>query len=326
MPIPQEKLEAVNRALNSTFGRDDFEDIRILTRGLSGALVFRIVVTGTPYLLRIISRKIDTTRADHFACMNAAAEAGLAPRVHYTSVEDGIAITDFVATVPFPQNEALARLPGVLRKLHALPPFPPRDNSINTSCTFLLNQHNATDEFNHRFRSMNILPNDETEQLIGWQTQLAAAYARREPEPVSSHNDLFRPDNILFDGNQVWLVDWEAAFLNDRYADLATAADFVIVDDDAADEPLFLASYFGKAPSGEQLARFAHMRSAVHLFYTMVFTLLGSAGQPVNLHEDVPDFADFHRRLWAGELTIADKDVKLAYAKVHFHRLLNDFR
>ena len=49
---------------------------------------------------------------------------------------------------------------------------------------------------------------------------------------VSSHNDLFKPDNILFDGQRIWLVDWEAAFLNDPYADLAAVANQVVTNDE----------------------------------------------------------------------------------------------
>src|ERR1022692_2472698 len=39
---------------------------------------------------------------------------------------------------------------------------------------------------------------------------------KNESNWVSSHNDL-TPENSLFDGDRGWLVDWEAAFLNDRY-------------------------------------------------------------------------------------------------------------
>jgi thiamine kinase-like enzyme len=36
---------------------------------------------------------------------------------------------------------------------------------------------------------------------------------------VSCHSDP-KPENILFDGQRVWLVDWHAAIVNDRYFDL----------------------------------------------------------------------------------------------------------
>ena len=42
------------------------------------------------------------------------------------------------------------------------------------------------------------------------------------------HNDPFKPDNMLFEGNRLWLVDWEAAFQNDRYADLAVVANMIV--------------------------------------------------------------------------------------------------
>jgi thiamine kinase-like enzyme len=37
----------------------------------------------------------------------------------------------------------------------------------------------------------------------------------RNDDLVASHNDV-KPENIVFDGDRVWLVDWEVAFLNDR--------------------------------------------------------------------------------------------------------------
>jgi len=44
--IPEAKTAAVGRALQEAFGVNEFEDIRVLTAGLSIALVFLIVVHG----------------------------------------------------------------------------------------------------------------------------------------------------------------------------------------------------------------------------------------------------------------------------------------
>ena len=195
----------------------------------ASSLVFRIVVRGSPFLLKIIMRTDDPAR--HYTCMKAAAEAGLAPRVWYTSIEDRISITDFVEAVPFPVTDALVRMPATLRTLHALPPFPGVPNHINTSCMFLINKGPALDGFIRRFQAANILPKGESEELFARYAQMAAVYPRHDADMVSSHNDLFKPDNILFDGHRVWLVDWEAAFLNDRYADLAVVANLVVTND-----------------------------------------------------------------------------------------------
>ena len=105
--IPQEKSAAVARGLREAFGVTAFEDIRMMTRGNATSRVFRIVVRGSPFLLKIIMRTDDPTR--HYTCMKAAAEAGLAPRVWYTSIEDKICITDFVEEAPLPVTDALVR-------------------------------------------------------------------------------------------------------------------------------------------------------------------------------------------------------------------------
>src|SRR4051812_12775176 len=101
--VPQEKSAAVFRGLHEAFGATAIEDICRITKGLSSDLVFRIVVQGSPFLLRIMTR-IDERNdpARQFTCMRAAAEAGLAPRVRYTNTEYGISITGFIEAVPFP--------------------------------------------------------------------------------------------------------------------------------------------------------------------------------------------------------------------------------
>ncbi len=113
--IPEAKKDAVARALRETFGVSEFEDIRSLTAGLSSALVCRIVVRGCPYLLRVMTSNSSVPGpgqgdpTNQFANMRKGAEAGIAPRVWYTSVEDRVSITDFVEARPLPLNEALAR-------------------------------------------------------------------------------------------------------------------------------------------------------------------------------------------------------------------------
>ena len=49
---------------------------------------------------------------------------------------------------------------------------------------------------------------------------------------------------MRFDGNRIWLVDWESAFLNDRYVDLAIVANFFVKDE--AQEEAYLSAYFGE--------------------------------------------------------------------------------
>jgi aminoglycoside phosphotransferase (APT) family kinase protein len=311
--IPQEKSAAVFRGLDEAFGATAIEDIRRMTTGLSSDLVFRIVVEGSPYLLRIMTRideRMDPGRI--FACMSAAAEAGLSPSVRYSSAEDGISITDFVEAVPFPATQALVELPRTLGRLHGLPPFPKEFNYVTA--------HNG---FIWRFRNAGLLPKREIEEIFTRYEQVCAAYPRLDSDMVSCHSDL-KPENILFDGQRVWLVGWQAAFVNDRYFDLAVAANFVVTNN--ADEWTYLELYFGQRPDEYQRARFFLMRQVVHMLSAAVFLLLGSAGKPISPSEKSPSFRDFHRRIWAGEVNLADNDLKILYGMVHWEQLLENLR
>ena len=306
--LPQEKSEAVTRALRDAFGVTAIEDIGVMTRGLSSALVFRIVVRGSPFVLKIIPRVNEMNDPGRqFKHMQAAAEAGLAPHVWYSSIEDGISITDFVEPAPFPLAEALVRMPRALRMLHSLPPFPKSLNYATMETGII-----------RKFRAGNILSRDETKEIFAGYAQVAAVYPRLDSDMVSCHNDL-KPENILFDGHRVWLVNWEASLRNDRYFDLAIVANFVVASD--AEERAYLQEYFEQPPDEYQLARFFLMRQVLHLLYAAVFLLLGSSGNPVVPGEDPPKFRDFHKRVWAGEVNLADNTMKIVYGRIHWQQL-----
>jgi len=311
--IPEEKKAAVERALRETFGVGEFEEISRMTKGLSSDLVFRIVVRGSAFLMRIMTRmdeRNDPVRI--LACMKAAAEAGLAPRVLYFNTADGIAIIDFIEGVSFPAAQALVQLPATLGRLHALPPFPKAFNYVTA--------HNG---FIWRFRKTGLVPNGEIEEVFPRYEQLCAVYPRLGADMVSCHMDL-KPENILFDGQRAWLVDWMAASVNDRYFDLAIVANFLVTND--KDELTYLEVYFGKRPDEYQRARFFLMSQVLHMFAATIFLLLGAAGKPIEQSGDLPSFRDFHRRIWAGEVDLADNDLKIVYGMVHWKRLLENVR
>jgi thiamine kinase-like enzyme len=187
--IPEAKNDAVARALREAFGVSGYDDIRIVTGGMTTARVFRIVVAGHPYLLRLITST------------DATPGPGQGDPTHQFA-------------------EALARLPGTLQRLHALPPFPRPVNYY----------FDTMDGFIRKFQTARILPESETAELFELYARVANVYPRDDSAMVPSHNDL-KPENILFDGDRVWLVDWEAAFSNDRYTDLAVVANFVVTND-----------------------------------------------------------------------------------------------
>jgi len=311
--IPEEKSAAVDRALRAAFGSAEIEDIQQMTGGLSSDLVFRVAVKGSPYLLRVVTKITEQTDpARHFGYMLPAAEAGIAPRVLHASVEDGVSITDFVKAVPWSVAEARVQVPPLLRRLHALPRFPKTFNYVTS--------HNF---FVWKFRGMGLLPKNEVEEAFAQYERVCAVYPRIDQDMVSSHSDL-KPENILFDGTRVWLVDWQAAFVNDRYFDLSVAANFVVWSE--AEEQEYLAAYFGAAPNSYQRARFFLMRQVMHMLAATVYLMLGPGGKPVDVSAAAPSFREFHERVRAGGVNLADPAQRVEYGRVHWGRLLENVR
>jgi serine/threonine protein kinase len=205
-------------------------------------------------------------------------------------------------------------LPVTLQALHASPPFPPLG---------VVNYLDLIDGFVRRFQAAKILPESETAELFDGYARVASVYPRHDSDMVSCHNDL-KPENILFDGDRVWLVDWEAAFLNDRYLDLAVVANFVVTND--AEEETYLRRYFGEAAGEYRHARFYLMRQILHTAYAVIFMQFGSRGKAIDPNPEAPRFRDFHNRIWEGEVSLAPDEPKLQYARVHLNQAVQNMR
>ena len=311
--IPDSKQLAVTRALHVAFGVNEVEELHLLSGGLSSALAFIIIIRKNPYLLKILRTEIISDPANEFACMQTAAAAGIAPRIWYANVEDRILITDFVEAKPYP-DDMVQRMAATIRRLHALPNFP------------LPKMGNYFDAMNNgfvrRFQAAHLLPESATEELFRRYDEIVKVYPRNDAEMVSSHNDL-KPQNIRFDGNHIWLVDWESAFLNDRYVDLAVVANFFVKDE--ADEEEYLNTYFGE-PAGEyRRARFFLMRQALSVFYAALLLLEASRSSiAIDASMTTPDFREYHQDLISNKINMMTAEAKVQYGMLHLREALRN--
>lgn len=90
----------------------------------------------------------------------------------------------------------------------------------------------------------------------------AASDLARRVGPVTlalCHNDLL-PQNILDDGERLWLVDWDYAGMNTPLFDLAGLASNCELDPEQ--ERALLAHYLAKPPDGDTLSRFHALKCA----------------------------------------------------------------
>lgn len=313
--IPDEKQPAVTRALFEAFGVNAYEEIHPMSGGQSSALVFQIIVEGKPYLLKIMRVEKISDPTNEFACMKNAANAGIAPWVWYANAEDRVLITDFVETKPYP-DDVITLIAPVLSKLHSLTGFqkPAMGSYFNTM-----------DGFVRRFQAANLMPESVTAELFRYYTELVKVYPNNDAEMVASHNDL-KPQNMVFDGERLLLIDWESAFLNDQYVDLAIVANFFVKDE--ADEKRYLETYFGEPPSEYKRARFYLMCQALHMFYAaFLMSLATRAGAQVDADMTTAlGFREFHRHLISGEIDTLKPDTQVQYAKVHMNEALRNMR
>jgi Ser/Thr protein kinase RdoA (MazF antagonist) len=105
----------------------------------------------------------------------------------------------------------------------------------------------------------------------------AATYPRTPADLVSSHCDL-NPTNTLWDGQRMWLVDWDGSCRNDRFADPAYACNWFVLTPD--EEHALLTTVLAAPPTDAQLARLHLMRQACHVFFAMVMLHLAAPALP----------------------------------------------
>jgi hypothetical protein len=109
---------------------------------------------------------------------------------------------------------------------------------------------------------------------------------------VSSHNDPM-PNNILFDGERLWLIDWESAYRNDPLVDVAIVLDSLARSPELED--VLLRAWLGRAADEAVRARLALVRALTRLYYAGVL-LSASALAPRAMPEtdlSVPTLAEF---------------------------------
>jgi len=123
---------------------------------------------------------------------------------------------------------------------------------------------------------------------------------------------------------RLWLVDWEAAFQNDRYADLAVVANMIVTNE--SEETDYLQEYFGKSPDEYQRARFYLMRQLAHMFYAMAFLAPGVSSEPIDQGGPVPEYSDYQQSFSAREVSLSDNHSKTLYGRVHWERLAQNMR
>jgi thiamine kinase-like enzyme len=206
----------------------------------------RVRLGGADYVVRLPGPEthlLGIDREAERAAAESAARLGVGPEV--AAFVRGCLVTRFVAGRPLTAAElrepaVLARVAAALRAVHDGPPVPGRFSGFRVVEAYLAEARAHGAPVPAPYAAASALAH-----------RIEAALDGPEHVPVPCHDDLLSA-NLLFDGEQVRIVDWEYAGMGDRFFDLGNLA--VNNDLDAAAEEALLAAYFGEPATPRRLA------------------------------------------------------------------------
>lgn len=286
-------------SLRRYFPTDHFGMVRAaapIRDGLSGASVYAVTTDTGEFILRI--RGVENEAfARILAAEPVAAQHGLAPAIVHVDEAAGAIVSEKITGTLFRSALAqpslrpvvITKLVGCLARLHAIqaPNLPVTDfPAIGLSIWDQQADRNGFPACAMPLRS-----------AIGAGGAVFISDQRR----VFSHNDLSL-GNLLWDGSQVWMIDWELSAVSHPYLDLATFSNFADLSDEDALELLALQEQ-AVITEGDR-ANFLALRNFSGAVYGAIF--LGFIPDLTQIEfesrDATPTISDCYRRIGKGEL------------------------
>lgn len=316
MPAGIAAAEAKARlALQAAFGVAHRAPLPLVGGGASGTYPFRAEVAGRRYLVRVEGTASPLRNPRQYEAMAIAAAAGIAPRIHHVDETARVAVIDFVAERPldtYPGGRpALVRALGtLLGRLQATPAFPP----------FVTYPDIVARLWAHVCRTGLFAPSVLDPHGARLE-RIRADHAWISATGTSSHNDPV-PRNILFDGERLWLIDWESACRNHPLVDVAILLDNLAPT--AGLERTFLQAWLGREPDAELRARLLPVRALTRLYYAGVLLSASTAhfGSLGETDLTAPTASDFRRSIGDGRLVPGTPAVKHMLGKMYLASFL----
>jgi aminoglycoside phosphotransferase (APT) family kinase protein len=286
-PLPSSA--PARRVVRNRYGRSSFR------RAFRPASTFRLDVGRRAYLLRAEGQPSPLRNPHQYVSMRIAAEAGIAPEVHYIDEAARVAVIDFIEQQPlntYPGGpHALAQALGeLLSRVQATPTFP-----------FFVNYPDIVARLLAHVRRTGLFAPGVLDPHVDRLEQLREAYDAGLASLVSSHNDPV-PSNVLFDGERLWLIDWESAYRNDPLVDVAIVLDSLALSPELAD--VLLRAWLGRAPDEAVRARLEPIHALTRLYYAGVLLSASAAASWVTGATDLsaPTPQEFQQSIREGQL------------------------
>ena len=318
-PLEHHLAVTVRSALDSAFGSSKIDAITPISGGASGAFPFRVEIGNRRCVVRVEGAASPLRNPHQYEAIRLAAEAGIAPKIYYIDETARVVVMDYIEDRPlstFPGGpRALAKAMGeMLRRIQTTPPFPQFVEYPDIVarlwkwvCGTGLFAPGVLDLYTERLE------------------HIRNAYVWDTTNLVSSHNDPI-PSNVLFDGERLWLIDWESAYRNDPLVDVAIALDNLAPSLEL--ENVLLEVWLSRAPDDALLARLDLIRSLTRLYYAGVLLSASAAasGALADRHVSAPAFFEFRRTIREGRLKPGAPETKHILGKMYLVSFLTGVR
>jgi Phosphotransferase enzyme family len=301
--------ETARTALSAAFGATAIGAIAPMTGGVTSASVFRVEIGHRRYVMRIEGEPSPLRNPHQYLSMRIAAEAGIAPNIHYVDEAARVTVIDFIEQQPLKVYRggprALAEaLGGLLSRVQATPAFP-----------YFVNYPDIVARLFAHVRRTGLFAAGLLDAHVQRLELLREGYDAGSTTLVSSHNDPI-PSNILFDGERLWLIDWESAYRNDPLVDVAIMLDSLAPSPEL--EGVWLQAWVGRAPDEALRARLRLIRALTRLYYAGVFLSASAAASRETPDHDLsaPTLREFQLAIQDGRLKPGATETKHILGKM----------
>lgn len=301
--IPSDRLPGVMCAIESIWPEKALKEVTVCATG-SNSIVLKLSAEQDICILRVMDL-IDNlfNRQNQIICLKKAAKLGLAPHCLYENAKDGILITEFIASEKIIKSKAwFFEIANSLKLLHKDATFPPPHQAL----------FSYMDDLAQRLKTANLSTylNKYFDKIDRIKIGLAPHL-----ELASCHNDL-NFSNLLFNGQKTYLIDWEAAGLEDPFFDLAMVCNEFACND--ADRTYFIAQYFERDLTPLEAFKLKGMRQIAYCYLALHF-LEHALTEGLSLTVDypletVPTVSDWIKGYENGEYQLNNASDFLLYA------------
>jgi thiamine kinase-like enzyme len=221
-------------------------------------------------------------RAREAVMAEAAAAAGVAPRLIWVEPGRGLMVTEFVAgeTLTPEGFRARAGAPGraaeSLRRLHV----------SGAQFPFRFELFAMIDDYLRLLAGKDVTLPEGYHDVVAEAEAVRRALAAHPVAPVACHCDPLC-ENFLDDGGRVWIVDWEYSGMNDPMWDLGDLA--VEAEFGEAQEDEMLTAYFGSEARAFDRGRMVIYKAMCDLLWTLWGLIQLANGNPA---DDFRAYAD----------------------------------